>query len=121
YIHNPHILHTPLSFFFFFLFSGNEIRTAFPNDFAAQIGVANVRAPVFIQENERWCSRPKSSKRWCSVRCRQRMGGFSAGDSGRYSPPECFHPKCIRAMCFLQNWSADSLNAQKSGQTCERF
>src|SRR6266508_4708402 len=93
--------------------SGNQIRTALLDYVSPNVCAANMRHPVFIQEDRCGHCRTKSAH-CCSVRCPQRMGRFSAGDSGLYSPREGLQTKCIRPVCFIQNRRADSLCAQKS-------
>src|SRR6266566_9229326 len=90
----------------------NQIRTALLDDVSPNVCAANVCRPVFIQEDRCSHCRTKSAH-CCSVRCPQRMGRFSAGDSGLYSPREGLQTKCVWPMRFLQNRSADSLCAQK--------
>src|SRR6266545_1536231 len=100
--------------------SGNQIRTALLDDVSPNVCAANMRRPVFIQEDRYGHCRTKSAH-CCSVRCPQRMGRFSAGDSGLYSPREGLQTKCIRPVCFIQNRRANAIDAEQCGQARECF
>src|SRR6185369_1287987 len=118
--------------------SGKKIWAALRDDFFGLFGTANVCRCIFIlQDRGRYC-RPKAAQRCCSVRCLQRIGvrrglaiystagillrrGYG-GRGGLYnSPRKRLHVKCIGPMRLLQNWCADPIAAQESGQTSECF